>query len=334
MRAAVFREAGKPLVVETIDDPKPEAGEAVIKIHRCGICGTDLHMTSGHGWDFPAGSIIGHEFVGEIVEVGPQSDGFRTGDIITAPPLDSCGRCEACIRGVATLCPNLRGQMGGFAEYLTVATRSAIRLPSTFSPADGALVEPYAVALNGVRQAAIKPGERVLVLGAGTVGLTTIFWATRLGAQRVVALSRSQRRADMALEMGAHAFIQSGENELQGVIDALGGSPDVVLECVGAPNMLAQAVQHVAPFGQIVSMGFCTSPDPVIPAMVAMKAARLSFPMGYSLRGFEYVADHMLSGKVDPKMIVTSVISLDELPQTFEALRGPNDETKVHVTLE
>jgi threonine dehydrogenase-like Zn-dependent dehydrogenase len=331
MRAAVFRGPGAPLCVQTIEDPIPGEGQVVIKVHRCGICGTDLHLTSGHGWDFPAGSILGHEFVGEVVEVGSSSDGFKKGDIITAPPLATCGRCEACIRGVTVLYPSLAGQMGGFAEYMTIATRSAIRLPSTFSPADGALVEPYAIALNGIRSAAIKAGERVLVLGAGSVGLTTIFWARRLGAHRIVALSRTQRRGRLALEMGADAFVQAGEHEIEAVISGLGGPPDVVLECVGAPGLLAQALNHVAPFGHIVSMGCCRTPDSVIPALVAAKAVRLSFPIGYSPRGFEYVADHMLSGKVDPKTIVSSVISLDELPQTFEALRGPHDETKVHV---
>jgi (R,R)-butanediol dehydrogenase/meso-butanediol dehydrogenase/diacetyl reductase len=333
MRAAVFYKAGKPLVVEAVDDPKPNADQVIIKVHRCGICGTDVHSTSGHGWDFPSGSIIGHEFVGEIVELGNKVEGLKKGEVITAPPLATCGQCEACIRGATTMCVKLQGQMGGCGEYMAVAARTAVRLPSTFTPADGALVEPFAIALNGLRQAAIKPGERVLVLGGGSVAVTTIFWAKRFGASRVVAVSRSPRRAQMTLAMGADKFVPSGENEVPEVVEALGGAPDVVFECAGAPGLLAQAVQHVAPFGHIVSMGFCTAPDALVPALVAMKSVRLSFPMGYSPGGFEYVADNMLSGKIDPKAIISSVVSLDELPSAFEALRGLNNETKMHVTL-
>jgi (R,R)-butanediol dehydrogenase/meso-butanediol dehydrogenase/diacetyl reductase len=303
----------------------------VIKVCRCGICGTDLNATSGKGWDFEAGSIMGHEFVGEVVELGSEVEGLRKGDVLTAAPLATCGKCEACIRGAMTLCPQLKGQMGGFGEYMALAASTTIRLPSTFTPADGALVEPYVVALNGVRAAALKPGERILVLGGGSVALTTIFWAARLGGHRVVALSRSPRRAALALEMGADGFVVAGADEEAEVLEALGGPPEVVFECTGAAGLLSQAIRHVAPFGRVVSIGYCTSPETFVPALAANKLAQLYFTVGYSLREFEYVADHMLSGKVDPKLIVSSVISLDDLPQVFESLRGPHAETKVQV---
>ncbi|TAL02220.1 MAG: alcohol dehydrogenase [Rhodospirillaceae bacterium] len=332
MKAAVFHEAGKPLVIETLDDPKPRPTDVIIKVHRCGICGTDLHMTSGDAWAYPPDSIPGHEFAGEIVEVGSQVEGFKKGDNITAVPTAGCGHCDGCTHHVWPLCDNLEPIMGGFGEYMRIPSRAALKLPSSFTFGDIALVEPYAVGLYGVRVAAIQPGDRVLILGAGTVALTTAFWAKRLGAGRVVIASRSARREPMALEMGADAFVQTGDDEVQKVVEALGGAPQIVFECAGAPGLLAQAVQHVRKFGQVVSMGFCTSPDSVIPALVSMKAARLSFPVGYGLRDFEYVADTMLAGDIDPKTIITSVISLGELPIVFEDLRGPNTQTKVQVS--
>ena len=209
----------------------------------------------------------------------------------------------------------------------------AVKLPRTFSPADGALVEPFAVALYGVRIAAIRPGDRVLVLGSGSVGLTTIFWARRLGAGRIVAASRSARRADLALAMGADAFVQTGENEKSEVAAALGGAPSIVFECAGASGLVAQAVQHAGLYGHVVSMGFCTSPDALIPAIAAYKGVRLSFAVGYTLRDFEYSADVMLAGTADPKMLITSAVPFDELPATLEALRDPNAHTKVQVSL-
>jgi threonine dehydrogenase-like Zn-dependent dehydrogenase len=332
MKAAVFHQAGSPLAIETVEDPTPRPTDVVIKVHRCGVCGTDISLTSGHGWDYPAGSTPGHEFAGEVVAVGSEVERFKTGDIITAVPTAGCGHCEGCFHGVLPLCENLEPVMGGFGEYMRIPTRVALKLPATFTLADGALVEPYAVGLFGVRTAAIQPFDRILILGAGTVALTTLFWAKRLGGGRVVVASRSQRRAPLALEMGADAFVQTGEGEVEKVVEALGGPPDIVFECVGAPGLIGQAIQHVRRFGKVVSLGFCTAPDALIPALAAFKAVQMSFPVGYGLREFEYVADTMLSGKIDPKAIISSIIPLAELPSVFEGLRGPNTETKVQVS--
>jgi (R,R)-butanediol dehydrogenase/meso-butanediol dehydrogenase/diacetyl reductase len=333
MKAAVFHQAGKPLALERVDDPTPRPTDVIIRVHRCGICGTDLHLTSGGGWDFPAGSIPGHEFVGDIVDVGSEVEGWRKGDVITAVPTSGCGHCPGCFHGTWPLCDAMEPIMGGFGEYMRIPTRAAIRLPSTYTPADGALVEPFAIGLFGVRSAAIGAGDRVLILGAGTVALTTAFWAKWLGAGRVAMVSRSERRAPMSLEFGADAFVQTGENEYQEVVEALGGAPDIVFECIGATGQLAKAVMHVRKFGKVVSMGYCTEPDPITPAMCANKACQFFFPVGYSPRDFEYVADNMLAGKIDPKAMVTSVVPFSDLPVVFDNLRGPNTDTKVHVTL-
>jgi (R,R)-butanediol dehydrogenase/meso-butanediol dehydrogenase/diacetyl reductase len=333
MKAAVFRGAGKPLSIETVDDPEPGAHDLIIKIQRCGICGTDLHMTEGHSWSYAVGLVPGHEYAGEVIEVGSQVTGYKIGDRITALPSTGCGKCEACAYGNFVLCRNAPGVVGGFAEYLRVPTQVAIKLPNTFSAADGALVEPFAVGLYGVRLAAMKAGDRVLVQGAGSVALATIFWAKRLGAGKIVAVSRSTRRAEMALAMGADAFIQSSAEEVKEVAAALGGSPNIVFECVGASGLLPLAIQHAGVLGHVVSLGFCTAPDAIVPAVAGYKGVRLSFPVGYTLKDFEYVADTMLAGHADPKMLISSVTSLDKLPDVFESLRGPNAETKVHLSM-
>jgi (R,R)-butanediol dehydrogenase/meso-butanediol dehydrogenase/diacetyl reductase len=332
MKAAVFRGAGKPLAVETLDDPKPGRGELVLKVHRCGICSSDLHMTSGHAFDYAPGSVMGHEYAGEIVELGAGVEGFRKGDLITAIPAAGCGHCEACAEGNWYLCPNTTGAMGGYGQYMKIPAAAALKLPGALSMADGALVEPMAVGRYAVRGTNLRAGDRILVLGGGPVALAVIFWARRLGAGRIVAASRSERRAAMTLAMGADAFVQSGEAERQEFVEALGGAPDIVFECVGVEGQLQRAIEHVRIFGQVVSMGFCTSPDAFLPALAGMKSVRLSFPTGSTLRDFQQVADLWDAGHADPKMMITSETSLDDLPTVFEALRGPNDETKVHIT--
>lgn len=331
MRAAVYPGAGKPICIEVVPDPKPGPDDVIIKVHRCGVCGTDLHMTEGHAWQFPAGCTPGHEYAGEIVELGANVTSLKKGDLITALPSPGCGRCEACARGNFVLCHAMPGPMGGFAEYNRVPASLAVKLPSALSVADGALIEPLAICLYGVRMAQIAPGDRVLVLGAGSIALGAIYWARRLGAGKIAAMSRAPRRKQLALDMGADAFVSYGDDEVQDVIEALGGPPDIVFECVGAPGFVGKSIQHAKVFGKIVSLGFCTSPEPISPASAAYKGVNVQFIVGYTMEEFRYIADVLDKGHVDPKVLISSVAALDALPGLFDLLRRPNDETKVHV---
>lgn len=333
MKAAIYPGEGKPVIIEDLPDPEPQPGEVVIKVHRCGICGTDLSFTQGGIFDFGTNVQFGHEYAGEIIEVASDVTDFRIGDRVAVLPSIACGECEACrSHGNNVLCHASPGYgMLGFAELAKIPTSVATKLPATLTMADGALVEPLAVSLYGAGLAQIQPGDSVLVLGGGTVALYAIYWARRLGAGRIVAMSRSERRKDLCLQMGANSFITFGDNEVPEVIEALGGSPRLVFECVGATDMLSKSVMHVAQFGKVISLGFCTSPDPLIPGMASYKCASMQFAVGYSMREFHYIADQMDKGHVDPKLIITNDIPLLDLPSTMELLRGPNNETKVHV---
>jgi threonine dehydrogenase-like Zn-dependent dehydrogenase len=333
MEAAIYPGQGQPITIETLPDPQPGPDDVVIKVSRCGICGTDLSMTKGGMWDFGANVQFGHEYAGEIVELGKNVTSFKKGDRIAVLPSVACGQCHSCqTHANNVLCTAAPGTaMHGFAELAKVPVSVATHLPATLSLADGALIEPLAISLYGVQLANIQPGERVLVLGGGTVALYAIYWARRLGAGRIVAMSRSARRTALSLEMGADAFVPFGENELGEVSEALGGPPHHVLECVGAEGMLGKAINHVAQFGKIISLGFCTSPDPVIPGMASYKCASIQFAVGYSMQEFLYIADQMDKGHCDPKVIISNDIPLLDLPNMMDTLRGPNDETKVHV---
>lgn len=331
MRAAYYPGQGRSITIENLPDPEPESGEILIRVHRCGICGTDMSMTKGRAWDYGPGQ-FGHEYAGEVVGLGRDVDGFRVGDLISVLPSLSCSTCDA-VHGNPVLCRHEGGVTRGFAELAVVPARAAIKLPQVLSITDGALIEPMAISLYGVRQSHIVPGDRVLVLGGGTVALYAIYWARRLGAGRIVVMSRSERRRDMARAMGADAFIRYGDSEIGEVAEALGGAPNLVFECVGAEGMLGRALKHVAPFGRIISLGFCTAPDPIVPAVASYKCATMQFVVGYGMRDFLYVANQMDKGHVDPKTIITNTVSLNEMPAMFGHLNGPNDETKVHVLL-
>ena len=335
MKAAIYPGHGKPITVETLPDPQPCPDDVIIKVSRCGICGTDLSFTRGAMFDFGENVQFGHEYAGEIVELGKNVSQFKLGDRIAVLPSVACGQCHSCrTHENNVLCTAMPGgAMHGFAELARVPVSVATKLPSTLSLADGALIEPLAISLYGVKLARIEPGDRVLVLGGGTVALYAIYWARRLGAGKIVAMSRSVRRKELSLAMGADAFVAFGDNEVGKVIEALGGAPQHVLECVGAEGMLSKAVSHVAQFGKIMSLGFCTSPDPVIPGMASYKCAAIQFAVGYSMKEFQYIADQMDKGHVDPKAIITNDIPLSDISTMFDVLRGPNEETKVHVCM-
>jgi threonine dehydrogenase-like Zn-dependent dehydrogenase len=333
MKAAIYPGHGKPIVIETLPDPEPGPTDLVIRIARCGICGTDVSFTKGGMFDFGENAQFGHEYAGEIVAVGRDVTRSRTGERVAVLPSVACGTCASCrSHGNNVLCQASPGPgMLGFAEYARIPESVATLLPQTLSMADGALVEPMTISLYGTKFARIQPGERVLVLGGGSVALYAIYWARRLGAGRIVAMSRSGRRKALCLEMGADAFVPFGDDEVGEVIEALGGSPDVVLEGVGAEGMMMKAIAHAAQFGRVISLGFCTTPDPLIPGLASFKCLSIQFIVGYSMKEFTYVADQMDKGHCDPKAIITNDIALDALPAMMETLRGPNSETKVHV---
>ena len=331
MRGAVFKGAGRPMVVEVLPDPEPGPGEAVIKVGRCGVCGTDLHMTSGQGISYPLDTVLGHEFAGEVISVGAGVSSLKVGDRVTAMPATGCGHCPACLAGYPLGCARMEGMIGGFGEYMRIVETSALKLPQSLSLADGALVEPLAVGLRGARLAGMAPGARILVLGAGSVGLAAVFWARQLGAGRIVAASPSARRRPLAEAMGADAFETLGEGEGERIVAALGGPPDVVFEAAGAVGLLQKAIELVRPAGMIVSMGFCTAPDPVIPAAATWKQVTLKFSFAYDLAEFAHCADVLDRGHVEPRRMISETIGLAELPQTLEDMRAGAPKTKVQV---
>ena len=198
MKAAVFKAPGQPLVIEERPEPEPETGEVLIRVRRTGICGSDLHMTSGHGQQLALDSVIGHEFCGEVVALGPGVQRLQLGDRVAPLPYIGCGECLACRVGRPIGCPHLKPVVAGFCEYSRVGERDCVLLPPEVTDAAGALIEPLATGLQGVRKARLEVGARVLVTGAGAIGLAAAFWAGRLGAGKVAVMASSTRRQPIA----------------------------------------------------------------------------------------------------------------------------------------
>jgi threonine dehydrogenase-like Zn-dependent dehydrogenase len=331
MKAAIYHTVGQPLVIERIQVPEPLAGEVLIKVGRCGICGSDVQMTSGNGLGFPVGGALGHEYAGEIVALGKGVTSLHLGQRITAMPAKGCGQCAACFAGRPLACNQMQMMMGGFAEYTRVDIKSAVVLPQGLSLADGALVEPLACSLRGVSVAQLVRNSRVLVLGAGSIGLGAVYWARRLGAGTIVCSARSAWRAPMAEAQGADRFLKTDDHLGEELREVLGQPPDVVFECTGAPGMLDRAVQLVRPGGQVVVLGLCAGHDHFVPALAAFKDIRLRFTTGYDLEDFHHVVNTFERGDLQPRQTIGATISLAQLPDVLETMRHEQTHCKVMV---
>src|SRR3954447_12993124 len=331
MRAAVFRALDQPLSMEDVADPCPSANEVVIKVGRCGICGSDLHMTREPAFGVAPGSVLGHEFAGEVVEVGASAAGLKPGDLVAVAPIRGCGYCSSCLNGEPAWCTQMSLQGGGYAQYALATDRQCLKLPATTSTEEGALVEPLAVALHGVALSGLKAGDRVLIMGAGPIGLAVAHWARRHGATRVAVSDLSPFQSKLAVQVGATAFVQSTSEVLAQVNAALGGAPDVVFECVGRPGVLAEALEHVRPRGNIVILGLCTSADSFVPFRAVSKEVKFITSAFFNLHEYQTALDTLDGGSSAARLLITDTVPLTELPVVFENLRQRISQCKVLV---
>lgn len=329
MRAAVMQGLHRPLLIETLPDPTPGEGEVVVKVGRCGICGSDLHMTEDPAFGKGAGDVLGHEFAGEIVALGKNAQGLTLGDLVSVIPLTSCGECASCRSGDVAWCDTFGLQGGGYAEYAVTRPNQCIRLPASASLADGAIIEPLAVALHGVNMSGVKAGDKILILGAGPIGLAVAFWARRAGASDVVIQDISDFQQDRAIDMGASAFVVDRDDPIGGAERALGGKADIVFECVGITGLIEQAVAQVRNRGTILLLGLCTKPDTINTFAMLSKEVRLITSAFFTRSEYEAALDVLNAGAAEPRMLVTDVISLDDTPARFEALRTRSHDCKI-----
>ena len=328
MRSAVFTSPGRPLEIIAGAVPVPAPGQVVLKVGRCGICGTDLHMTEPGSTLLSPGAVIGHEISGEVVEVGPGVTLVKVGDRVAALPIIGCGRCNSCRRGEPVWCANGRQFLaGGYAQYAIAGEASCLKLPANLSFADGALVEPLAVALHGVRMVPTLKDLSVLVLGAGPIGLSVVFWARRMGARHIGVVEGNAARVEMAMAMGASFSSLPGETTDQPELEA----PEIVVECVGRPGLLRAAIEAVRPRGTVISLGYCIQPDEIVTSEAGRREVTLVFPILYSLEEYQITLDTLAEGSVEPRVMVTDTVGFSRLPSIFEELRGRSPHCKVMI---
>jgi (R,R)-butanediol dehydrogenase/meso-butanediol dehydrogenase/diacetyl reductase len=324
VRAAVLAEGGS-FDVTTVEDPVAQAGELLLQVSGCGLCGSDLKARPA----MPAGVILGHEFGGRVVGVGPGpgTDGWSEGMHAAVLPVASCGSCRSCASGDVVHCASavlygLGGSPGGFAELVAVPAVSSFAVPDPIEPLHAALVEPYAVGLHTVEAARIEPGDSVLVVGAGTVGLTSTTWARLRGAGRVTVVDPNDAR-----RAGAEAF--GASDALADVAAAEPGAYDVAIECVGKPGLLDACIAATRAKGRIVIAGVCTEQDPFWSIAALMKELSIHFAVYYTPDEFRTVIEAFVSSAITPVQLVGRTLGLGSLNEAFDLLAASSTEGKI-----
>jgi (R,R)-butanediol dehydrogenase/meso-butanediol dehydrogenase/diacetyl reductase len=324
VRAAVLTD-DRSLAVVDRPDPTPAAGEAVVRVTGCGICGSDLHSIAAMG---PAGTVLGHEIAGEVVALGADVEGVKPGDIVAVRPFTGCGACAHCRAGRADHCAafELVGYQrpGGYAEATVARADELFALPSAVRPEDHALVEPFAVARRALRRGGLRAGESVVVLGAGPIGLAITAWARALGAEDIVVSDPVATRRELALALGATRAVHPDE--------VAGITAPLVVECTGVPSLIDRAMQLADVDGRVAVVGMCIQPDTIFPWWGLNKELDVRFCIYYGREDFTDTIDAFASGSLSAAGYVTETIGLDAVPARFAQLQHDADAGKVVIT--
>ena len=336
MKAAVWYGKKDIRVMDVPEPPAPPAGWVKVKVHWCGICGSDLHEYIAGPIFIPVGTphaltgdtaplILGHEFSGEVVEVGAGVANVQVGDRVAPDACQVCWECARCKEHRYSLCEKLAftGLMtdGAFAEYVNVPAYTIYKIPEHLPYDTAALVEPLAVGFHAVRQSKLQLGDTAVVVGAGTIGLGTVIAAKAAGASRVYCVEVAKARKELALQVGADAVFDPNELDVVAKIKELtNGGADVVIECVGSDKSTPVAIELARSAGRVVIAG-------IYEKATSLNFNALSFTereiVGCLAYYGEFAAciDLISDGRIDVKPMITGRISIDDIVEKgFEEL--------------
>ncbi|MGF1472044.1 MAG: zinc-binding dehydrogenase [Rubrobacteraceae bacterium] len=317
--------------------PEPEPDEVVIAVEQRGICGSDIHAYHGrHPFVHPP-VVLGHEFAGRIARVGSGVGELSEGQRVTVEPSLVCGECYNCTIGRYNICDNLQvigcQTDGGFADYVTVPAAKTIPLPDNLTMAQGAMVEPLAVAYHALRVAGFEPGMQTVVLGAGTIGLCTLLALREQTAGRIVVTDVLDEKLERASDLGADLVLRG---DAGGVVeqarDFFGRRADVVFDCVTNEASIAQAVALAEKGGRIVVEGVPGGEVPVPLHLVQDREIELRGALMYLREDYNAAIDAISGGRADVDALITDRFPLERVADAFERIdAAPAEVVKVQI---
>ena len=330
MKALVKAKSEPGLWMEDVDIPSIAASDVLIKVKKSAICGTDVHI---HKWDawaqktIPVPMVVGHEFVGEIVEVGNQVRGFEVGQRVSGEGHITCGLCRRCRAGKRHLCKNTHGvgvnRSGSFAEYLCIPAENAFKVPPAIDDDIASILDPYGNAVHTALSFDLV-GEDVLITGAGPIGCMAAAICKHVGARNIVVSDVNEYRLELAKNLGATYLVNPLKENFQEVMKKIGMKEgfDVGLEMSGNGNAFQDMMNSMNNGGKIALLGIfpeeiSTNWDPVIFKGLIVKGI-------YGREIFEtwYKGAAMLESGLDISSIITHRISIDDFEEGFELMKS------------
>lgn len=338
MRAAVMRNS--QLVLDTLPDPVPQAGEVLVKTLQCGICGSDLHalkhaarlveVAHETGTPFtldPSRDVVmGHEFCAEVVDVGPDTTAaVRPGDrVVSMPIMFRNGKMEGV--GYSNEVP------GGYGELMVLSAALVLPVPNGLASEHAALTEPMAVGVHAVAKARLDAGDAALVIGCGPVGLAVIAALKLRGTEPIVAADFSPARRALAEGSGAHVAVNpAARSPYEALREVASMRSAVVFECVGLPGLLRQIMRDAPHGARVVVAGVCMEDDLIVPMFGINKELSVQFVLGYTPDEFAGTLRAIAEGEMNVAPLVTGRVGVTGVAQAFETLANPDAHAKILV---
>lgn len=326
MKTVYISEPGK-IEIREIERPVPLEGEALLKIKYCGICGSDVATFTGNQPFASYPRIPGHEFSAEIVEIGENNLGLTAGMIVTANPYFNCGKCYSCRKGKVNCCENNQTmgvqRDGSFAEYITMPIERIIDgrgLPANIL----ALIEPFSIGYHAINRGCVGKSDKVLVIGAGPIGIFAMLSAKLCGAEVYIA-DLLDKRLELAMKMGADGVINtSKENLAEKVCELTGGDGmDVCVEAAGLPQTFLNCIENVCFTGRVILIGNGKR-ETTFNHSILLKKELNVYGARNSLNDFKPLIEKALKGDVSIDSLISDVYELDRVTDAFEALKNNN----------
>jgi (R,R)-butanediol dehydrogenase / meso-butanediol dehydrogenase / diacetyl reductase len=339
MKAMVYYGA-KNVRVESVAAPEVKPGTVKVKVKYAGICGTDLHVYRGEKKiNAKTPNILGHEFTGEIVELGGGVTQYNVGDRVVVENFWGCGECIYCKEGEYYACQHLEAyglqHPGGFAEYVVVREDKLFLLPDQLSYEIAAVIEPTSVAMQAVKSSPLKIGDKVAIFGAGPLGSLIAQCAKAAGASQIIVVEKQEKRRHLALEMGADFIIDPNkEDPVKKIYELTQDGVDVAYDAAGVQETFVAALDSIKPKGELMVAAVFAESVSYMPFLQQKGVKKINTTRGnYNM--FPKVIDLLVKGSIVVDPIVTSQISLDNIDELgFKKLVSGEGECKIIVSPE